>query len=133
MCGKKIDNNNIIKTNVSSPNPVTIYKLRLAEKIIVLSPQPGDVGKLTEEDKICKNKKNKCKRQRFGLAMKSFSLQDPSGRLSRSAAGRLWEEGCPCWADHQHGGYWWLPYCPTPNEHLSAPLAASCLPSLLRQ
>ena len=61
MCGKKIDNNNIIKTNVSSPNPVTIYKLRLAEKIIVRSPQPGDVGKLTEEDKICKNKKNKCK------------------------------------------------------------------------
>ena len=112
---------------------MTIYKLRPTKKIIVRSPQLSDVGKLTEWDKICKNKKNKCKRQGSDLAIKSFSLRDPFGRLSRSAIGRLWEEGCPCWADHQHGGYWWLPYHPTPYERLSAPPTPSCLPSLLRR
>ena len=68
---------------------MTIYKLCPTEKIIVRSPQPGDVGKLTEWDKICKNKKNKCKRQGFDLAMKSFGLRDLFGRLSRSVVGWL--------------------------------------------
>ena len=79
---------------------MTIYKLRPVEKIIVWSPQLSDVGKLTEWDKIRKNKKNKCKWQESGLAMKSFVLWDLSGWLSQSTASRLWEEGCPYWADH---------------------------------
>ena len=112
---------------------MTISKLRPTKKIIVRSLQPDDIGKLTKWDKICKNEKNKCKRQRSGPTIKSFGLRDLSGRLSRSVASRLWEEGCPHSANHQHGGYWWLPYHPTPHERLSAPLAPSCLPSLLRQ
>ena len=65
----------------------------------------GNVGELTEWDKICKNEKNKCKRQRFGSTIKSLGLRDLSGRLSRSTAGRLWVEECPHWGNHQHGGY----------------------------
>ena len=41
---------------------MTIYELNSAKKVIVHSPQPDDVGELTERDKICKDKKNKCKR-----------------------------------------------------------------------
>ena len=47
MASKPITTN-IIKTNVLSPNPVTIYKLRSKEIIIVWSSQPGDIGKLTK-------------------------------------------------------------------------------------
>ena len=90
------NNNNIIKTNVSSPNPVTIYKLYSTKKVIVWSPQPDDVGKLIEWDKICKNEKKKCKRQGSSPAIKSFGLWDLSGVLYRFAAGRLREEGCSC-------------------------------------
>ena len=134
MQKKKINNNNnIIKTNVSSLNPVTIYKLRLAKKVIVRSPQPSDVSKLTEWDKIFKNEKNKCKRQGFGSIIKSFGLRDLFGQLAQSATSQLWEEGCPQWADHQHEGYWQLSYHPTPHERLFAPPALSCLSSFLCQ
>ena len=97
---------------------MTIYKLCRVKKVIVRSPQPGVVGELIEWDKICKNEKNKCKQQGSGPTIKSLSLQDQSGRLSRFAAGRLWEEECPHWADHQHRGYWWLPYHPISHEFI---------------
>ena len=34
-------------------NSVIVYELYPAKKVIVQSPQPGDVGELTERDKIC--------------------------------------------------------------------------------
>ena len=38
-------------------NPVTVYKLNPTKKIIVQSPQRGDIGELTKNNKVCKNKK----------------------------------------------------------------------------
>ena len=129
---KNNNNNNIIKTNVLSPNPVTIYKLRPTKKIIVRSPQPDDIGKLTKWDKICKNEKINVS-GKGPVRLLSHSVYGICLGGSRSVASRLWDEGCPRSANHQHEGYWWLPYHPTPHERLSAPLAPSCLPSLLRQ
>ena len=38
-------------------NPMAVYKLNSAKKIIVQSPQPSDIGELTENNEVRKNKR----------------------------------------------------------------------------
>ena len=42
------------QTNVLSPKPNDHIKVKLDKEIIVQSPQPGNIGKLTKEKKLLK-------------------------------------------------------------------------------